>query len=155
SAYGQLAAREEKAGAAKQVAAFERQRRLARYIEQTWPTSQAADIARHMLGAIFLIDKDYGQAVEVLDRISSSYAESTRALYQLAGAAFEAQKNDQKPPPGKPAYEERALAALVRIPELTPSADSATSRDYFAAKLSLADVYYRTQQHEKLEALAQ
>ena len=93
--------------------------------------------------------------MEVLDRISPSYSDSTRALYELAGAALEAKKNDLKPPPGKPAYEERALAALARIPELGVSADHATIRDYFAAKLLLADIYYKANQPEKLDALAQ
>jgi hypothetical protein len=157
SAYAQLIARQEQAGKTKEdlEADHQRQRRLAHYIEETWPTSQAADIARHMLGVMLLADKDYPQAVEALERISPSYPDSTRSLYQLARAALQAQKNEVKRPPGKPAYEERALAALTRIPDLKLSADGATCRDYFAAKLTLADVYYQAKQHEKLQALAQ
>lgn len=157
SAYGQLVAQREKAGAAPEDLAVERnrERRLALYLEQTWPTSQAADIARSTLGRLLIGDKDYRQAVEVLERISPSYPDATRALYQLSVAALQAQKNDLQPPPGKPAYEERARAALERIPDLAPSADDATARDYFAAKLTLADIYYRNHQHDKLEALAQ
>lgn len=157
SAYAHLLAKQEQAGAAKEDLDVERhrQRQLALYIEQTWPTSQAADIARHMLGVLLIADKDYPRAVETLDRISSSYGDTTRALYQLAGAALAAQKNDAKVPPGKPGYEQRALAALAQIPDLQPSADGSTIRDYFAAKLTLADVYYKAKQYEKLEALAQ
>jgi hypothetical protein len=157
SAYAQLVAEREKAGIAREELEVERQRqrRLAQYIEQTWPASEAANIARHVLGAMSIADKDYPQAVEVLERISSTYADSTRSLYQLASAALQAQKNEMKLPSGKPSYEERALAALTKIPDLSPSSDRATSRDYFAAKLMLADMYYRSKQHEQLEGLAQ
>ena len=87
--------------------------------------------------------------------IPPSYADSTRSLYLLAAAALAAHKNDAKPPPGKPSYEERALAALASVPDLNPAADGATIRDYFAAKLTLAEIYYKAKQHEQLEALAQ
>jgi hypothetical protein len=157
SAYAQLIAQHEKAGTAKDELEVERkrQRRLAEYVEQTWPTSQAADIARHMLGMMFLADKDYRQAVEVLDRISPSYSDATRSLSRLARAALQAQKNGLQPPPGKPSYEERALAALARIPDLNPSADPATARAYFTAELMRAEIYYEKKQPDRLEALAQ
>ncbi|HEX4716058.1 MAG TPA: hypothetical protein VH164_14135, partial [Ktedonobacteraceae bacterium] len=157
SAYAQLIAKQEETGTAREALAVERerQRQLANYIEEIWPTSQAADIARHVRGLMLLADKNYAEAVEVFDRISPNYADSTRALYQQAGAALQAQKNELKPPPGKPAYQQRALAALAKIPDLKASADAATVRDYFAAKLTLADVYYKANQHEKLDALAQ
>jgi hypothetical protein len=157
SAYAQLIAKQAQAGTPPEALTVERtrQRQLAQYIERTWPTSQAADIARHLLGAALLAEKNYAEAVEVLDRISPSYSDSTRSLYELASAALKAKKIDLKPPPSKPAYEQRALAALARIPDLRPSADPATTRDYFAAKLLLADIYYRANQPEKLDALSQ
>src|SRR5262249_15216842 len=56
SAYAQLVAKQEHTGMAKEELEVERkrQRQLAQYIEQTWPTSQAADIARHVQGSMFL-----------------------------------------------------------------------------------------------------
>ena len=154
-AYAELLAKHRPAENLKENPEYLRQRRLAEYLEQTWPASQSADIARHVLGGMHLADKEYQQAVEVLDRISPSYSERTRSLYQLAGAALQAQKNDRPPPPGQPSYQERALAALTSIPDLRSAADAATRRDYFAAKLMLAEIYYQTKQHEKLQALAQ
>jgi hypothetical protein len=157
SAYAQLMAQQEKAGTAKEdlEVARRRQRHLAEYIEQTWPTAQAADIARHMLGLMFVAEKDYGQAVEVLDRISSSYSDVTRSLSQLARAALQAQKNGLQPPAGKPGYQERALASLARVPDLRSAAEPAMVRDYFTAELTLADIYYQRKQHDQLDALAQ
>src|SRR5260370_40892714 len=101
SAYAQLLAKQEQAGAAKEDLEVERnrQRHLAQYIEQAWPNSHAGDIARHVLGVMLLADRDYPQAVEVLDLISPSYADSTRSLYQLAAAALAAPKKHGKPPP--------------------------------------------------------
>src|SRR5262249_29721399 len=106
-------------------------------------------------GSMFLADKDYAQAVEMLERISPSYSDATRSLRELAEAALAAQKNEIKPIPGKPSYLELALAALAKIPDLKPGADGFTSRDYFAAKLTLADIFYKAKDHDKLEALAQ
>src|SRR5262249_929898 len=59
SAYAQLVAEREKVGIAREELEVERQRqrRLAQYIEQTWPTSEAANIARHVLGDMSIADK--------------------------------------------------------------------------------------------------
>jgi hypothetical protein len=131
-----------------------RLRSLALFVEQTWPSDAAADIARHMAALVLLSEKNYPEAVEVLERVTPGYSDATRAFYQLAGAALEAQKEEAKPRPGKPGYNERALAALLRIPELSGVADAATVHDYFNAKLMLADVYYRSKQYEKMDQLA-
>src|SRR5207245_6227370 len=87
----------------------------------------------------------------VLERITPGYADGIKAMYLLAGAAFQAQKEAQVP--GKPSYQDRALAALLRLPELPASTDPVTVRDYFNAKQILAGIYYRTKQYEKMEAL--
>src|SRR5262249_17809027 len=74
----------------------------------------------------------------------------------LAGAALEAQKDpESKPPAGKPPYQERAVAALLKIPEPTVSADQAGIHDYFDPRHLLADIYYRTKQYDKMNALAE
>jgi hypothetical protein len=155
--YALIVANREQSGAANEDLAPERERMrtLARYIEQSWPSDPAADIARHTLGIVSLAEKNYPDAVEALDRISPGYSDSTRAIYQLAGAALQAEKEEDKPPQGRPAYQARAVAALLRIPELAAPAEPGTVQAYFAAKLMLADIYYRTKQYEQLQALAE
>jgi hypothetical protein len=133
----------------------ERMRSLAQYIEQTWPNDPAADTARHTLGMLLLAEKKCPEAVETLDRISSKYSDLTLALNQLANAALQAENEGTKPPPDRPSYLDRAIAALVRIPPLSPQAEPSAMQIYFAAKLMLADIYFRTKQHEKVEALAE
>ncbi|HEV3085319.1 MAG TPA: tetratricopeptide repeat protein [Gemmataceae bacterium] len=153
--YYALLRKQEEAGAGREDQEPDRARmiRLAHYIEQTWPADTAADIARHMLGSLALADKNYAEAVATLERITPGYADSIKALYLLAGAAFQAHKEETKPVPGQPSYQDRALAALLRLPELPAAADPVTVRDYFNAKQILAGIYYRTKQYEKMETL--
>jgi hypothetical protein len=155
-AYALVIAQQEQAGTAREDLAADRQRLsdLAGYIERTWPADPAADIARHTLALVALRDRNYPAAIEALERITAGYADATRALYQLAGAALQAQKEDAKPPPGQPSYTDRAIAALRRMPELTDAAEPATVHDYFAGKLTLADLYYQAKQYDKVQELA-
>jgi hypothetical protein len=157
-AYAALLGKQEEAGvtAEDQEALRGRLRRLAQYIEQTWPSDSAADIARHMLGWLLLAEKNYVEAVTVMERVSPAYADSTRLLYQLADAALKAAKDETiKPQPGKPSFQDRAEAALLKIPDLTSAADSGTVQAYVGAKSLLAGIYYRTKRFDKMEALAE
>jgi len=155
-AYGLLIGAAEQAGATREDVdpLRTRLRSLAIYIEQSWPSDPAADVARHMTGLVLLGEKDYPAAVEVLERISPTYPEATRSYFQLAAAALQAQKDEAKPPPGKASYQDRAVAALLKIPELSTGADSSTIHDYVLAKMMLANNYYRLKQFEKMDQLA-
>ena len=154
--YALLIANREESGAGKDEVGpdRDRMRSLAQYVEQAWPNDPAADIARHTLGIVFLADKNYPEAVDALSRITSAYPDATRALYQLASAAVQADKEEIKAKPGQPSYQDRALAALLRIPDLSTPAEAGTAHVYFAAKLMLADIYYRSKQYAKLQLLA-
>jgi hypothetical protein len=155
-AYVMLIARQEEAGAGREEHGPERDRlrSLAGYVEQTWPTDASADYARHMLGWLLLTEKNYADAVTVLERVGLGYAEYTRALCQLAEAALLAHKDGtSKPAPGAPSYQDRALAALLKVPELARSADAGTAQAYFGARQMLAGIYYRSKQYDKMESL--
>ncbi len=156
-AYTLILSKEEQAGTPQEDLEADRGRlrNLAQYVEQTWPTDSAADTARHMLAFLLLTEKNYAEAMEVLDRISAGYPQATQVLYQLAGAALEAQKDEKiKPRSGKQSYQDRAVAALLQIPELSSDADAGTIQAYFGSKLMLADIYYKNKQYEKVDALA-
>jgi hypothetical protein len=138
------------------VATLRRQMRtLAEFIERTWPGDGAADIARHTMGLAAIADKNYAEAVETLDRVSPTYSDRVQSLYQLAAAALQADKEGIPAPVGRPSFQERALAALAGIPEPSTRAPPSIVRTYFAAKLMLADIYYRAKQYKKLATLAQ
>src|SRR5262249_30135726 len=155
-AYALVMSKAEEAGAGRDdvTADRERMRSLAHYTEQTGPGDGAAVIAGHPLGIILLAEKNSPAAVETLGRITSGYSDSTRALYQLASAATQADKEEIKPAAGRPSYREQAETALLRIPDPSGSDDPGTAQIYFAGKLMLADIYYRGKQYEKLHALA-
>jgi tetratricopeptide (TPR) repeat protein len=131
-----------------------RLRNLAQYIEQRWPSDSAADLARHLLGWMLTTEMNYAEAVAVLERIGPTYTDSTRAILQLAEAALKAQEAaGEKPQPGQRSYADRALLALVRLPDLSPGADPDSIKLYVQARLIQAGLYYTTKQFDKMEAL--
>lgn len=155
-AYAQILAGEQRAGSSAAELETERQRlrQLARYVEQTWPEDEAADVARHQRGSLLWSEKKYAEAVEVLAQIHSAYADTTSSLYLLALAARKAHEASVPPPAGKPSYHERALRALESIPEPPPSADAATLQAFVDAKLTLGGLVYSAKQHSRVRELA-
>lgn len=155
-AYALIIAHEEESGATSEDLKIDRGRlrRLAQYVEQSWPSDAAADIARHVLGLVAMGEKNYPEAVEALGRITPGYPESSRVLYQLASAARLAQKEDTKPGESKSGYLERAVAALTHIAEPVSSADATTIQEYISSKLLLADLYFQAKDFDKMGGLA-
>jgi hypothetical protein len=155
--YGQLLGAEmrEQAGPEVLDADRERLRKLAVYVEQTWPTDPAADVARHQLGVVLWTEKKYAEAVEVLGRINAAgYANTTAALHLLALAALQAHKAELKPPRGKPPYQDLAIAALTAVPELATGSDPGTTQSYLEAKLLLGSLLYTAKDYKRLEGIA-
>src|SRR5207237_5493415 len=70
--YYALLRKQEEAGASREDLESDRARllHLAGYIERTWPADPAADIARHMLGALAVADKNYAEAVRFLEGVT-------------------------------------------------------------------------------------
>lgn len=143
-AYSQLLAESERAGQSGDILDADRRRlrQLAEYLEKTWPTDAAADVARHQLGRLLLQEKKYPEAVATLSRVSPTYTDSTRSLFQLGYAAQMAQRTESKPLPGRPPYIQIALNALRAVPPLADDADPATIPIYFEAKLTLGSLLY-------------
>jgi hypothetical protein len=133
----------------------ERVRRLAEYMEKTWPGDPATDGARFQLAAIAVRRRDYPKAIERLSQISVGYGPFTLAQFQLAYAAKQAHKAGLTPPTGQPPYLEQATAALKRIPELSPDADEPTAQAYFYGKLELAQLLFTTRQFDELTKLTE
>jgi hypothetical protein len=126
---------------------------LAQYLEQTWPTHPATDLARHQLGVIALREKKYPDAVAYMSRVTNEYGGYTMAQFQLANAAEQAARSKLQPPAGQPSYLEQAAAALTRIPDLKTRADSGTASIYFYGKLELAKILFSLRQYQQMEAI--
>src|SRR5262249_61883686 len=106
SAYPQLVNAGERGGAPPEALDADRTRlrKLAEYVERTWPTDAAADVARHQLGSVYWGEKKYAEAVAALGRTTSTYPNATHSLYLLALAALQADKAGLAPPAGQPPY---------------------------------------------------
>lgn len=156
-AYSQIVSQDEAKGAsAKSIDADRaRLRNLAAYMEQTWPNDPATDLARHQLGALALRDKNYPEAIALLSRIKPTYSGYSYAEYQLATAAMQADRDNVKPMAGQPPYKDLALAALQKVPDLTPKADPATAQVYFYAKLELANLLFKNKQYKEMQDLTE
>lgn len=131
-----------------------RLRDLSTYIEKTWPNDPVAGIARHQLGALAFRAKQYPEAIQYLSQINPAYPGYTASQYMLAAAALAAQKNGAKPAKGQPAFTEQAIAALRKIPDLSPTAEAATTQFYFLGKVQLAGLLFGTRHYDEMAKLA-
>jgi hypothetical protein len=132
----------------------ERLRKLADYVEKTWPTDAAADVARHQLGIVLFGENKYAEAVAVLSRITPSYENAIRSQYLLASAALQAQKADLKPPAGQPSYQQIAMSAFEAMPALPHGADAETVQVYVDARLHYGGLLYSQKDYPRLTTVA-
>jgi hypothetical protein len=158
-AYQQMLNDPKKAGLADDKAIEnyrERLRQFAVYMENTWPEEPVGDLGRHQQGLLSIQDKDLAKAVEVLERIRPGYPSAIFTKYQLALAAFQAEKDKVELPKNeKRSWQARALAALESMPELPADADSEMTRLYLLARLDLGREYYRLKKFDQMRGLAQ
>jgi hypothetical protein len=127
---------------------------LAVYMEKTWPADPVAAIARHQLGAMAFRAKQYPQAIHYLSQINPAYPGYTASQYMLAIAALQAQKNGATPAKGQPSFADQAIAALRKIPDLSPSAEASTTQFYFLGKVQLASLLFSTRKYDEMAKLA-
>lgn len=171
-AYAQVLADDEKAKSpeVEQAADRARVRSLAHYMEATWPTEAATDMARHQMATILLREGQSLQAIEVLRRITPAYGNLTHSKYQLALTLLELAKekdDERREPRPKPAanapqlteadkkkFQAEAAQALESIPEASEAADSDTLQVYLMAKCQYGQILYNAQKFDDLEKLA-
>jgi hypothetical protein len=156
-AYAQISDEEARRAAPARALASDRRRleELARYMEQRWPEDRATDTARHHLGDLAFREHRYPQAVTTLSQIAPSYGAYTLAQYELANAALLAQEANASPPAGQPTYQQQAVAALNRIPDLVDGADPATARIYMSAKLMLVKSLFAARDFKAIAGLTE
>lgn len=153
-AYTQILADEESAGRDKFLAGDrDRLRKLAEFMEKTWPTDSATDFARHQLGMIAIRNNKLPEAIAVLARISPTYGGYTISQFQLASAAIKADKEKIDLPKGQPTFLKQAAAALTKIPDLPNNADASTTQFFVYARLELAKILFADRQFAEMEKL--
>jgi hypothetical protein len=130
-----------------------RVRDFALYMQKTWPTNPATDLARQQLGGIALRHKKYAEAIAALSQVTPDFGGYNLAQFQLATAAMQAKAAGLQPVAGQPLFQDLALAALKRIPDLKTRPDASTAQIYFLGKLELAKILFSAKQYQEMEQL--
>jgi hypothetical protein len=155
--YAQIVADPEKAKVAADDAKEYRDklRALAEFTKKNWPNDTPGDVARHELGLLDIREENYPAAVEDLSGIRPGYGGAIYAKYQLAMAALEADKRSLKPAGAdKRPWEQQALAALDKLPELPKNPDPATAYIYAMARLKQGQLLYAAKKYDEIGKIA-
>lgn len=153
-AYAQVLDEEEKSHASEKSLEADRNRlrRLAEYLQKTWPNDTVADGARHQLGLLAYRQKNYPEVVAVLSKITPQYTLYIQSQFQLGSAASQAHKEKLDPPQGQKPWQEQAIAAFQKIPEPAGN-DIDGTRFYFYAKMELAKSLFAAKKFDDMETL--
>jgi hypothetical protein len=154
-AYYLILSKDEEAEAAPAdlEASRSRLRNLAAFMEQNWPADPATDVARYRLGSLALHEKKYPEVVRAFGDITANFPAYSLTQFQLARAAMQAHKDGAPVPSGQPSYQDQAIAALKRIPEVVAGASVANINAYFMGKLDLARLLFATKKYEEMARL--
>jgi hypothetical protein len=130
-------------------------RSLAEFAIKNWPTDTPGDVARHELGLLDIREENYPAAVAELSAIRPGYGGAIYAQYQLAMAALGADKAGARPPAGeKRTWEQQALDALAKMPDLPRTPDPATAYTYVVAKLKQGQLLYEQKKYDDIGKIA-
>jgi hypothetical protein len=140
----------------KAIEADERRlRRLAEFMDRTWPAESATDFARHQLGLILARENRPADAFAMFTRISAGYAgiyavrhEEGLAAYRLNLPASEA------PAAQKQAALKRAIADLETLAAPPDGGDADPVRLYFLGKVRLGYLLLQAQRYGDIDTLA-
>jgi TolA-binding protein len=121
----------------------ERAVELARFLDKTYPNDPATDAARHRLAILFVQEKKFDEAFEVVTKIRGGYAQLTNAR-QLEGyiaSVLVTTRDIALPPGGKAGVFRRATADLSRVVKPPPNASEEEVRGYLSVRARLAQLY--------------
>ncbi|MFL5342401.1 MAG: hypothetical protein ACJ8F7_19825 [Gemmataceae bacterium] len=135
-------------------------RRVAKYMEDTWPNDTPTDEARHQLGALLTADGDYIGALAAYSRVTPAYVHLAYVRNEQGVACFNLQRapSDGKEitPQSKRAWFTRVTNELEKMPDLGAGAEDDVAYRYCLARLQLANLYLQEgKQYAKVEQLAQ
>jgi len=115
-----------------------RLRKLADFIlkdmAKLWSADPVTVLARYQLGMVNLRERKYAETIDALEQLPPSFQGYVYAQSQLALTALKAAKEAEDDAEGL-AFQQRALKALDRIPNLPPHPDPMTTQFFFVAQL--------------------
>lgn len=129
-------------------------RRVATWMEATWPNDTPTDTARHTLGSLYFADGDYLKALETYARVTPNYVNMAFLRNEQGIACFNLQRDPKVPAPVKQQWFQRITAELERMPDLGAGADPDAAYAYCMARLQLATLLQQTgKQYDKVERI--
>jgi tetratricopeptide (TPR) repeat protein len=120
--------------------AREQVRRLATFMEATWPNDSPTDTARHTLGALYFNDGDYVKALETFARVTPSYSSLAYLRNDQGVACFDLQKDPKVAKAVKDRWFNTITSELERMPDLAQGAEPETAYNYCMAKMQLGNL---------------
>lgn len=129
---------------------IERLKKLAQYMDVTWPDDTATDDARELWAYYTARDKKYTEAISIYQKIRPNYAGIYLARLQQGGSLFSLIREDVESSrlkafvPGQikkySSYWNDTLTSLRNLPEPNPNLDSTEASHYFLARMQLCQL---------------
>src|SRR5262245_29775898 len=134
-------------------------RRIAKFMEDTWPNDTPTDFARHQLGKLLAHEGDHLGALQAFARVTPTYGGLAFLRNEQAIACFNLQRMREDGKTITPAVKQqwftRVTGELERMPDLAQGADADTANAYCRARLQLGNLYrLEAKDYVKVEALA-
>ena len=120
-------------------------RRVAKFMEDTWPNDTPTDFARHQLGALLAAEGDFVGALQAFARVTPNYQRLAYLRNEEGVACFNLQraKVDGKTitPKVKRDWLTKVQTDLEKMPDLGAGADGDTAAVYCLARLQAGNLY--------------
>ncbi|HEV3142352.1 MAG TPA: hypothetical protein VGZ47_00545, partial [Gemmataceae bacterium] len=132
-------------------------KRMALFMEATWPNDSPTDFARHALGSLMLRQDRYLEALEAFSRVTPSYPSVAYLRHEQGIACYNLMRQENDPsvtPPVKLKWLQRVTNDLEKMPDLAQGADSNTALQYCLAKIQLGHLYLQHGTHLLKESAA-
>jgi tetratricopeptide (TPR) repeat protein len=132
----------------------EQVRRMATFMEATWPNDTPTDTARHTLGTLYFSEGDFVKALETYARVTPNYVSMPFLRHEQAIACFNLQRNAKVPAPVRRQWFDRIVALLEQMPDMGRGADNDLAYAYCLARLRLGDLLLQEgKQYARIEDL--
>src|SRR5262249_17538232 len=138
--------------------------------EKAWNGNPVVDVARYQNAMVHLRQRDYAEAIDLLEQIQPSFNGYLISQCQLAFTALLARDKGKEEkatflgfdvkypvPPAeadRAALTKRALAALRKLPPLPPNPDPEVAQLYFAARAEEGKLLYTDKKFAELGTFA-
>ena len=133
----------------------EQVRRMATYMEATWPNDSPTDTARHTLGTLYFGEGDFVKALETYARVTPSYTSLAFLRNEQGIACFNLQKDPKVPQPIKRRWFDAVTSELEKMPDLAQGAEPETAHAYCLAKMQLCNLLLQEgKQFARVEQIA-